>query len=129
MARFVSFGCKAWVIISGCRAWLEARTTLNHRVHFPIPLLPPPSPKLQLLHHLATISFVIIEPNSNPGKLDQPQKQLVSTAQSIDKPPYFNGEHYVYWKNMMIFFIKGKDFYQWDIIEDGPFVPFTRFIL
>ncbi|KAK8523033.1 hypothetical protein V6N13_076259 [Hibiscus sabdariffa] len=32
-------------------------------------------------------------------------------AQSIDKPPYFNGEHYAYWKNRMMFFIKGPDEY------------------
>ncbi|KAL4319951.1 hypothetical protein GQ457_18G011400 [Hibiscus cannabinus] len=44
-------------------------------------------------------------------------------AQSIDKPPYFNDEHYAYWKNGMMFFIKGKDFHLWDIIEDGPFMP------
>ncbi|KAK8658589.1 hypothetical protein V6N13_036792 [Hibiscus sabdariffa] len=46
-------------------------------------------------------------------------------AHSINKPPYFNGEHYAYWKNMMIFFIKAKDFHLWDIVEDGPFVPTT----
>ncbi|KAK8516139.1 hypothetical protein V6N13_025657 [Hibiscus sabdariffa] len=44
-------------------------------------------------------------------------------AQSIDKPPFFNGEHYAYWKNRMMFFIKAKDFHLWDIVEDGPFVP------
>ncbi|KAK9015014.1 hypothetical protein V6N11_006144 [Hibiscus sabdariffa] len=46
-------------------------------------------------------------------------------AQSIDKPPFFNGEHYAYWKNRMMFFIKAKDFHLWDIVEDGPFVPTT----
>ncbi|KAK8662540.1 hypothetical protein V6N13_092113 [Hibiscus sabdariffa] len=44
-------------------------------------------------------------------------------AQSTDKPPFFNGEHYAYWKNRMMFFIKAKDFHLWDIVEDGPFVP------
>ncbi|KAK8535960.1 hypothetical protein V6N12_012623 [Hibiscus sabdariffa] len=44
---------------------------------------------------------------------------------SIDKPPLFNGEHYAYWKNRMMFFIKAKDFHLWDIVEDGPFVPTT----
>ncbi|KAL4368061.1 hypothetical protein GQ457_05G030480 [Hibiscus cannabinus] len=45
---------------------------------------------------------------------------------SIDKPPYFNGEHYAYWKNMMMFFIKADDFHLWDIIEDGSFMPTKR---
>ncbi|KAK8686489.1 hypothetical protein V6N13_125514 [Hibiscus sabdariffa] len=46
-------------------------------------------------------------------------------AQSIDKPPFFNGEHYAYWKNRTMFFIKAKDFHLWDIVEHGPFVPTT----
>ncbi|KAK8997690.1 hypothetical protein V6N11_012235 [Hibiscus sabdariffa] len=46
-------------------------------------------------------------------------------AHSIDKPPFFNGEHYAYWKNKMMFFIKAKNFHLWDIVEDGPFVPTT----
>ncbi|KAK9037137.1 hypothetical protein V6N11_022059 [Hibiscus sabdariffa] len=46
-------------------------------------------------------------------------------AQSIDKSPFFNGEHYAYWKNRMMFFVKAKDFHLWDIVEDGPFVPTT----
>ncbi|KAK8562865.1 hypothetical protein V6N12_010929 [Hibiscus sabdariffa] len=44
-------------------------------------------------------------------------------AQSIDKPAFFNGEHYAYWKNKLMLFIKAKDFHLWDIVEDGPFVP------
>ncbi|KAL4335926.1 hypothetical protein GQ457_07G007370 [Hibiscus cannabinus] len=46
-------------------------------------------------------------------------------AHSIDKPPFFNSEHYAYWKKRMIFFIKAKDFHLWDIVEDGTFVPTT----
>ncbi|KAL4313229.1 hypothetical protein GQ457_01G021870 [Hibiscus cannabinus] len=44
-------------------------------------------------------------------------------AQSIDKPPYFNGANYSYWKNRMMFFMKSLDYHLWDIILDGPFVP------
>ncbi|KAK8685389.1 hypothetical protein V6N13_041392 [Hibiscus sabdariffa] len=46
-------------------------------------------------------------------------------AQSIVKPSFFNGEHYAYWKNIMMSFIKAKDFHLWDIVVDGPFVPTT----
>ncbi|KAK8661917.1 hypothetical protein V6N13_091505 [Hibiscus sabdariffa] len=44
-------------------------------------------------------------------------------AHSIDKPPFFNGEHCACWKNRMMLFIKAKDFNLWDRVEDGPFVP------
>ncbi|KAL4388492.1 hypothetical protein GQ457_09G022580 [Hibiscus cannabinus] len=44
-------------------------------------------------------------------------------AQSIDKPPYFIGEHYFHWKNNMVLFIRGKDYHLWDLVEDGSFVP------
>ncbi|GMI93345.1 hypothetical protein HRI_003003800 [Hibiscus trionum] len=44
-------------------------------------------------------------------------------AQSIDKPPFFNGDHYAHWKTKMKFFLKSRDYKLWDIVEDGPFVP------
>ncbi|KAL4285376.1 hypothetical protein GQ457_16G007040 [Hibiscus cannabinus] len=44
---------------------------------------------------------------------------------SINKSSYSNGEHYAFWKNRMVFFIKAKDFNLWDIVEDGLFVPTT----
>ncbi|KAL4387995.1 hypothetical protein GQ457_09G018890 [Hibiscus cannabinus] len=47
-------------------------------------------------------------------------------AQSITKPPYFNGENYPYWKNRMRLFIKSNDYQVWDVVEDGPFIPSKR---
>ncbi|GMJ03030.1 hypothetical protein HRI_003972200 [Hibiscus trionum] len=44
-------------------------------------------------------------------------------AQSIDKPPFFDGTHYAHWKIKMKFFIKSRDYELWDIVEDGSFVP------
>ncbi|GMI70998.1 hypothetical protein HRI_000769100 [Hibiscus trionum] len=44
-------------------------------------------------------------------------------AQSIDKPPFFDGDHYAHWKTKMKFFIKSRDYKLWDVVEDGPFVP------
>ncbi|GMI94580.1 hypothetical protein HRI_003127300 [Hibiscus trionum] len=44
-------------------------------------------------------------------------------AQSIDKPPFFDGDHYALWKTKMKFFIKSRDYKLWDVVEDGPFVP------
>ncbi|KAL4375990.1 hypothetical protein GQ457_02G030290 [Hibiscus cannabinus] len=41
---------------------------------------------------------------------------------SIDKPQFLNGEHYAYWNDRIMFFIKGKDFHLWYIVEDGSFV-------
>ncbi|KAK8506724.1 hypothetical protein V6N12_002171 [Hibiscus sabdariffa] len=38
-------------------------------------------------------------------------------AQSIGKPPFFNGEHYAYRKNRMMLFIKAKGFHLWGIVE------------
>ncbi|KAK9006223.1 hypothetical protein V6N11_035268 [Hibiscus sabdariffa] len=47
-------------------------------------------------------------------------------AQSITKPPYFNGDNYSYWKNHMKLFIKSNDYQVWDVVEDGPFIPSKR---
>ncbi|GMJ04092.1 hypothetical protein HRI_004078400 [Hibiscus trionum] len=43
-------------------------------------------------------------------------------AQSIDKPPFFDGTHYAHWKTKMKFFIKSRGYKLWDIVEDGSFV-------
>ncbi|KAL4297106.1 hypothetical protein GQ457_12G013110 [Hibiscus cannabinus] len=40
-------------------------------------------------------------------------------VQSIDKPTFFNWEHYAYWKNRMIFFIKAKDFQLWEYYQSA----------
>ncbi|GMI78055.1 hypothetical protein HRI_001474800 [Hibiscus trionum] len=44
-------------------------------------------------------------------------------TQSTDKPPFFDGTNYAYWKTRMMFFVKCKNYKLWDIIEDDPFVP------
>ncbi|GMJ12467.1 hypothetical protein HRI_004915900 [Hibiscus trionum] len=43
-------------------------------------------------------------------------------AQSIDKPPFFDGTHYAHWKKRMKFFIKSKDNFE-VTYEDCSFVP------
>ena len=42
---------------------------------------------------------------------------------SINRPPLFNGEGYVYWKTRMKVFIEAIDMDIWDAIENGPFIP------
>jgi hypothetical protein len=37
----------------------------------------------------------------------------------IDKPPFFDGVHFLYWKNLMECYIQSIDFDLWDIILDG----------
>ncbi|GMI63555.1 hypothetical protein HRI_000024800 [Hibiscus trionum] len=44
-------------------------------------------------------------------------------AQSINIPPFFDGDHYAHWKTKMKFFLKARDYKLWDVVEDGPFVP------
>ncbi|GMI71679.1 hypothetical protein HRI_000837200 [Hibiscus trionum] len=47
-------------------------------------------------------------------------------SQSTTKPPFFNGDNYTYWKNMMWFFIKSTNYMVWDVVEEGPFIPMKR---
>ena len=42
---------------------------------------------------------------------------------SINRPPYFNGDCYAYWKIKMKIFIQSQDLDVWDAIENGAFVP------
>ena len=57
------------------------------------------------------------------GELDQFTINRHSMAQSIDKPPFFDGSNYSQWKIRMKYFINSRDYKIWDIVEDGQFMP------
>jgi len=44
-------------------------------------------------------------------------------GQSITRPPYFNGQHYGWWKNMMENYIQAEDHELWMLIKNGPLIP------
>jgi len=44
-------------------------------------------------------------------------------GQSITRPPYFNGQHYVWWKNRMENYIQAEDYELWMLIKNGPLIP------
>ena len=44
-------------------------------------------------------------------------------GQSITRPPYFNGQHYSWWKNRMENYIQAEDFELWMLIKNGPLIP------
>ncbi|KAG8633954.1 hypothetical protein MANES_18G143201v8 [Manihot esculenta] len=48
-------------------------------------------------------------------------------GQSVVRPPFFDGNDFLYWKNRMYYFLKSEGVDLWDIVENGPFFP-TRFI-
>ncbi|MQL76927.1 hypothetical protein Taro_009321 [Colocasia esculenta] len=43
-------------------------------------------------------------------------------GQSVNRPPFFDGEDYNYWKTMMQFFLQGYDYQLWTIIEEGDLI-------
>ncbi|GMI79988.1 hypothetical protein HRI_001668100 [Hibiscus trionum] len=47
-------------------------------------------------------------------------------SQSTTKPPFFNGDNFLFWKNRMCLFIKSNDYLVWNAIEDGPYIPMKR---
>jgi len=53
--------------------------------------------------------------------MSNPQGML--EGQSTTRPPYFNGQHYNWWKNRMENYIQAEDYQLWVIIEKGPLVP------
>jgi hypothetical protein len=42
---------------------------------------------------------------------------------TVNRPPYFNGNNYAYWKNKMRIFIDSMDFDLWSIVEEGYKLP------
>ena len=41
---------------------------------------------------------------------------------SVNKPPYFNGSDYSYWKNRMQVFLRAQDHQIWKVVSRGPFL-------
>ena len=46
----------------------------------------------------------------------------IAEGHSINRPPYFNGEDYLYWKDRIRLFIESTSIDMWEIIEDGDYV-------
>ena len=47
-------------------------------------------------------------------------------SQPTNKPPYFNGANYAYWKNIMKLFLQAFDLEAWKIIVSGYTTPITE---
>ena len=47
----------------------------------------------------------------------------IAEGYSINRPPYFNGEDYLYWKDRMRLFIESTSIDISGIIENGDYVP------
>ena len=44
----------------------------------------------------------------------------------VNKPPFFNGANYAYWKNRMMYFIQESDMGAWNAVEEGYIKPLTH---
>jgi len=53
--------------------------------------------------------------------MSTPQGML--EGQSITRPPYFNGQHYSWWKNRIENYIQAEYYELWLIIKNGPLIP------
>lgn len=51
--------------------------------------------------------------------------KFVPEGGSSNRPPYFDGTDYYYWKGKMRLFLISQDNYMWPVIEHGNFVPMT----
>ena len=49
--------------------------------------------------------------------------QGILEGQSITRPPYFNGQHYGWWKNRMENYIQAEDSELWMLRKNGPVIP------
>jgi len=49
--------------------------------------------------------------------------QGILEGQSVTRPPYFNGQHYSWWKNRMENYVQADDYELWMISKNGPLIP------
>ena len=46
----------------------------------------------------------------------------IAEGHSVNKPPYFNGSDYSYWKNHMQVFLRAQDHQIWKVVSRGLFL-------
>ncbi|XP_057999305.1 uncharacterized protein LOC131178360 [Hevea brasiliensis] len=44
-------------------------------------------------------------------------------GQLVVRPPFFDVNDFLYWKNRMYYFLKSEGVNLWDVVENGPFTP------
>ncbi|XP_057999323.1 uncharacterized protein LOC131178382 [Hevea brasiliensis] len=44
-------------------------------------------------------------------------------GQSVVRPPFFDGNDFLYWKKKMYYFLKSEGVDLWDVVKNGPFTP------
>ena len=47
----------------------------------------------------------------------------IQEGASTNRPPFFNGDNYSFWKIKMQAWVEGIDVAVWDAIEEGPYIP------
>ncbi|MQM19400.1 hypothetical protein Taro_052405 [Colocasia esculenta] len=45
----------------------------------------------------------------------------VPEGHSINRPPYFDGSNYTYWKNRMHVFLRAQNYEIWKVVSNGPY--------
>jgi hypothetical protein len=51
------------------------------------------------------------------------QNISIQEGASTNRPPFFNGDNYSFWKIKMQAWVEGIDVAVWDAIEEGPYIP------
>ncbi|GJU29677.1 hypothetical protein Tco_1173266 [Tanacetum coccineum] len=60
------------------------------------------------------------------GKDSDKGKDKYLEGQSMQRPPLFESDHFIYWKNRFETYVKAKDLDLWHIILNGDFPPVAR---
>ncbi|GJZ66846.1 hypothetical protein Tco_0630086 [Tanacetum coccineum] len=47
-------------------------------------------------------------------------------GQSMQRPPFFESDHFIYWKNILETYVRAKDLDLWHIILNGDFPPVAK---
>lgn len=50
----------------------------------------------------------------------------MSEGGSSNRPPFFEGADYYYWKGKMELFLQSQDNHMWTIVENGDYIPYDE---
>ncbi|GJV83619.1 hypothetical protein Tco_1523517 [Tanacetum coccineum] len=113
-------------------SWRSTEFTfgVNHKMTNVVPALPmdPPNTRdrsrvWEIRESYESFPWDIFEFQSLNRSMDS-DKYL--EAQSMLRPPLFESDHFIYWKNRFETYVKAKDLDLWPIILNGDFPPVAR---
>ncbi|GJY00100.1 zf-CCHC domain-containing protein [Tanacetum coccineum] len=76
---------------------------------------------------MKNVRLLVVKTKSTPWRLDRSMdSDKYLEGQSMQRPPLFESDSFIYWKNRFETYVKSKDLDLWHVITNGDFQPIIQ---